>query len=331
MFSPHGRGVRRVLASTPTPRSAASSTTSRSRASSTTRSSSTAPTTAPRARAAPTGRSTRARSSAATPTTSSRTWRWSTSSARPTPTTTTRPAGRWRSRRRTACSSATRTRAACATRWSSTGRPASRPGARCATSTTTRTDIVPTIYDVCGVEMPDVYDGADAEPAVGRVDALLVRRRRRADREADAVLRDARQPRHLARGLEGRHRARPDERAEQLRRTTAGSCSTPTRTAPRPTTSPSEHPDKVEELKALWLAGGRGQQRAAAQRPADHRQPEGLRDLHRHGVPHPGAAERPVHVLPGHERGPRAVGGQRPRRVVQGAGRGRPHRRQPRA
>ena len=34
-----------------------------------------------------------------------------------TPTTTTRPAGRWRSRRRTGCSSATRTRAACAIRW----------------------------------------------------------------------------------------------------------------------------------------------------------------------------------------------------------------------
>ena len=33
------------------------------------------------------------------------------------PTTTTRPAGRWRSRRRTGCSSATRTRAASAIRW----------------------------------------------------------------------------------------------------------------------------------------------------------------------------------------------------------------------
>ena len=30
----------------------------------------------------------------------------------------------------------------------------------------------PTIYDVCGVTMPDVYNGADPEPAVRRVDAL---------------------------------------------------------------------------------------------------------------------------------------------------------------
>ena len=55
-----------------------------------------------------------------------------------TPTTTTRRVGRWRSRRRSACSSATATRAASATRWSSIGRRASRPRARYATSTTTR-------------------------------------------------------------------------------------------------------------------------------------------------------------------------------------------------
>ena len=72
---PHGRGLRRLLASTPTRRSAGSSTTSRSRASSRTRSSSTAPTTAPRARAARTARSTRASSSTATPTRSRRTCR----------------------------------------------------------------------------------------------------------------------------------------------------------------------------------------------------------------------------------------------------------------
>ena len=64
-----------------------------------------------------TARSTRASSSTATPTTSSRTWRCSTSSAPRRPTTTTRPGGRWPSRRRTGCSSATPTRAGSATRW----------------------------------------------------------------------------------------------------------------------------------------------------------------------------------------------------------------------
>ena len=48
-----------------------------------------------------------------------------------------------------------------------------------------------------------------ADPAAGRVDALLVRRRRRADAEGDAVLRDARHPGHLAPGVEGGDRARP--------------------------------------------------------------------------------------------------------------------------
>ena len=80
---------------------------------------------------------------------------------------------------RSRCSSATRTRAARATRWSSTGRRGSRRAARSATSTTTSTDIVPTILDCCGVEMPDVVDGHEQVPLVGHVDALHVRRRRR--------------------------------------------------------------------------------------------------------------------------------------------------------
>ena len=58
---------------------------------------------------------------------------------------------------------------------------------------------------------------ADAAPR--RLDALLVRRGRRADEEGDAVLRDARHARHLAQGLEGRHRARAGaDRARQVRR-----------------------------------------------------------------------------------------------------------------
>ena len=103
--------------------------------------SSTAPTTAPRARAAPTARSMRTSSSTPTPTRSRRTWPWSTSWAARPPTTTTRPAGRWPSRPRSGCSSATSTRAGSAIRWSSPGRPGSRPGVRSAASTTTATDI----------------------------------------------------------------------------------------------------------------------------------------------------------------------------------------------
>ena len=39
------------------------------------------------------------------------------------------------------------------------------------------TDIVPTIYEACGVTMPDVVDGAEQTPLSGDVDGLLVRRR----------------------------------------------------------------------------------------------------------------------------------------------------------
>ena len=61
-----------------------------------------------------------------------------------------------------------------------------------------------------------------------------------------------------------------------------------------------QHPDKVDELKAMWFAGGRAQLRAPVERSADHRQPEGLRDLHQDGVQRAGPAERSVHLLPGH-------------------------------
>ena len=82
-----------------------------------------------------------------------------------------------------------------------------------------------------------------AVAAARRLDALLVRRRRRADAQGDPVLRDARHARHLAQGLEGGHRARPDAaRARATSTRTAGSSSTPTRTAPRRTTSPSSTP-----------------------------------------------------------------------------------------
>ncbi len=59
------------------------------------------------------------------------------------PTTTTPPAGRWPSTRPSSSSSATPGRAASATRWSCTGRQASRPKASCATSTHTASTSCP--------------------------------------------------------------------------------------------------------------------------------------------------------------------------------------------
>ena len=142
-----------------------------------------------------------------------------------------------------------------------------------------------------------------------------------------AVLRDARQPRHLARGVEGRRpstvRSAVCSNFENDRwqlfhtdedRSEAHDLA-------------DEHPDKVEELKALWMEEAEKPTTSCRSTTCRSSATKDLRDVHRHGVPHPGAAQRPVHVLPGHERGPRAVGRQRPRRVVQGAGRGRRHRR----
>ena len=92
----------------------------------------------------------------------------------------------------------------------------------------------------CGLELPEFVNGYEQTPIAGvsmrysfdaAPDAPIG--------QADPVLRHARHPRHLARGLEGRRRARADVGDRHTSTRTAGSCSTPTSTAPRPTTSPT--------------------------------------------------------------------------------------------
>ena len=97
-----------------------------------------------------TARSTRTSSSTASPTTSRRTCSTSTSSARPRPTTTTRWAGPGRSTRRSRCGSATTSRAASPTRWSSRGRRASSAPGELRHQFLHATDVVPTMYDLLG-------------------------------------------------------------------------------------------------------------------------------------------------------------------------------------
>ena len=101
----------------------------------------------------------------------------STSSAGPMPTTTTRPAGRSHSRHRSRCSSATRSIAG------GTCDPLIIPGRKGIKASGEMrhqyhhsTDIVPTILDAVGLEMPDGLPWRGAVPAVGRVDALQLRR-----------------------------------------------------------------------------------------------------------------------------------------------------------
>ena len=115
------------------------------------------------------------------------------------------------------------------------------------------TDIVPTILDACGVELPESYNGVEQTPLSG------VSMRYTFD-AADAPTAKETQYYEMlgTRGIwhEGWKAVAehgPMAGHRQLRRRPAGSCSTPTRTAPRRTTSPTEHPEKVEELKALWM------------------------------------------------------------------------------
>ena len=116
--------VRRRSSRTPTTSSVACSTTSKRPASSTTRSSCSCPTTARRARAVRTARTTSsATTSPTSPTTSTTSSRTSTTSAASTRAATTRGAGRSPATRRSDGGSATRSKAACATR-SSSPRPA---------------------------------------------------------------------------------------------------------------------------------------------------------------------------------------------------------------
>ena len=64
-------------------------------------------------------------------------------------------------------------------------------------------DIVPTIYECLGVEMPEVVKGCHADPAGGR-ELRGEPARREGTGQADPVLLDARHPRDLPRRLEGR-------------------------------------------------------------------------------------------------------------------------------
>ena len=69
------------------------------------------------------------------------------------------------------------------------------------------TDIVPTILDVCGLEMPKVYKGVEQYPLSGVSMRYTFDAKPDAPNEEEApVLRDARHPRHLGGRLEGRRR-----------------------------------------------------------------------------------------------------------------------------
>ncbi len=97
-------------------------------------------------------------------------------------------------------------------------------------------DVVPTIYELLGIEPPEVIKGYVQSPIEGESFAGGVDRRERS-RQGNAVLHDARPALDLPPGLARVHRAPAARRAGARSRRTSGSCSTSRPTARRPRTS----------------------------------------------------------------------------------------------
>ena len=118
-------------------------------------------------------------------------------------------------------------------------------------------------------------------------------------------------------GWKADHEPPHDRRLEPLQRRRVGAV--PHRRRPRRscTTWPSEHPDKVRELVNLWFA----EAGANGAFPLDDR--SAARD-HHHPAAGALAAAEPLRLLPGHRRGARVAGGERPQPLVRDRRAGRP-------
>ena len=159
----------------------------------------------------------------------------------------------------------------------------------------TATDLVPTIYDCIGLELPEVVKGFTQIPLEG----VSLRSTFESDdvphTQGDGVLLDARVPCDLAQGLEGGERASHDRRLGQLRQRPLGAPTTPTRTPPRPTTWRPSIPPSCRADQPLVPRGSRyrGLPRTAPRSRSSPTDPTPGRPPARPGVYYPGAAEVP--------------------------------------
>ena len=214
-------------------------------------------------------------------------------------TTTTRRAGRSRSRRPTGCSSATRTRAASATRWSIHWPNGIAARGEVRDQYHHSTDIYPTILDALrggdarGRQRRRSSRRSTASPCATRSTPRTRRRRRRR-----STTRCSGTARLWHKGWKAVTEHGPisglgnyDGDRWQLFHTDEDRAEAHDLA--------EQHPEKVEELEGAVVRGGGAQQRPPAQRHAGHRQ--GPAGVHRARVQGPGAAERAVHVLPGYD------------------------------
>ena len=125
-------------------------------------------------------------------------------------------------------------------------------------------DITPTVYDLLGIDPPETVKGSRRSPSTASVSKwpLMIRRPRRVRRRSST--------RCWAPAVSGTTDGSPTPctphrpPAGRTSTRTAGSCSTSRLTAASATIWRTTIPDKLAELKALWLQRGREVQRASA-------------------------------------------------------------------
>ena len=152
-------------------------------------------------------------------------------------------------------------------------------------------DLVPTILDALGVESPATDQGPRPELLRRHQHARGPRRREGAGAD-DPVLLDARLPRDLPRGLEGRHEPSDDRRLGQLQRRRVGALLR--RGRPLGAAQPrGGEPRQAARARQPLVRRGRRQRRLPARRPL------GARD-HAHAATVALGAARSLHLLPRH-------------------------------
>ena len=182
------------------------------------------------------------------------------------------------------------------------------------------TDIVPTILECCGVEMPEVVDGYEQTPLPGvsmrysfdAADAPTTKETQYYEMLGTRAIWHKGWKAVTEHGPVPIGRGRFDQDRWQLFHTDVDRAEAHDLA--------DEHPEKAQGPRRPLARGSEEVRRPAAQRSLDLRVP-GTR------VRRGRATDRGVHLLPGHVRGSGGVGGADHQRVAQDPGRGRVHRR----